>query len=38
MARKFGVYALIALLVPGGSLMALLLWTYRRLQSRRQAG
>jgi hypothetical protein len=29
MVRKFGVYAVIALVVPGGSLMAPALWAYR---------
>jgi len=32
MVRKFGVYAVIALVVPGGSLMAPVLWAYRRRQ------
>lgn len=32
MVRKFGVYAVIALVVPGGSLMAPFLWAYRRRQ------
>jgi len=33
--RKVGVYAVIALIVPGGSLMALFFWVFRRRQSRR---
>ena len=28
--RQFGPYAAIELLLPGGSLLALLLWLYRR--------
>jgi hypothetical protein len=28
--RRFGPYAAIELLLPGGSLLALLLWLYRR--------
>jgi hypothetical protein len=28
--RKFSPYLLIALLLPGGTLIALLLWLYRR--------
>ena len=28
--RQFGPYAAIELLVPGGSLIAVLLWLYRR--------
>ena len=30
LVRKFGVYAVIALVVPGGSLMAPFLWAYRK--------
>jgi hypothetical protein len=32
LVRKFGVYAVIALVVPGGSLMAPFLWAFRRRQ------
>ena len=30
--REFGPYAAIALVVPGGSLIAVLLWIYRKSQ------
>jgi hypothetical protein len=30
--REFGPYAAIALVVPGGSLFAVLLWIYRKSQ------
>ena len=32
--RRLGPYAAIELLLPGGSVLALLLWLYRRRQSR----
>ena len=32
--RRIGPYAAIELLVPGGSLLALLLWLYRRHRTR----
>jgi hypothetical protein len=33
--KEFGPYAAIELVLPGGSLFALLLWLYRRRQSKR---
>ena len=35
--RSFGPYAAIELLLPGGSLLALLLWLYRRRSAARCA-
>jgi hypothetical protein len=32
--RQFGPYAAIELLLPGGSLVAILLWLYRRHRAR----
>lgn len=31
--RKFGPYAALELLLPGGSLLAILLWLYKRQQA-----
>jgi hypothetical protein len=36
--RQLGPYAAIELLLPGGSLLAILLWLYRRNRLARQAG
>jgi hypothetical protein len=33
--KEFAPYAVLELVLPGGSLMAILLWLYRRGQSRR---
>jgi hypothetical protein len=35
--KEFAPYALLELVLPGGSLMAILLWLYRRRQNRRGA-
>jgi len=34
--RSLGPYLVIELILPGGSIMALLLWTYRRRLAARQ--
>jgi hypothetical protein len=35
--RELGPYALVELLVPGGSILAVLLWLYRRNHKREEA-
>jgi hypothetical protein len=37
LVRQLGPYAAIELLLPGGTLLAILLWLYRRHQAARQA-